>query len=263
MIIRRKVEHGFTSLPRAAFEDTRLSYEARGMLAYILVKPDDWTVRVTDLARQAGPKGCGRDRVYRMLDELKAAGYMTFSQGRDATGKLAAGEYVVTDTPADVSEKPDTKKPDTAQPDTENTGAYQILSITKDEELPRTESPSMLKGSMDGAAAGQTPGGDEPPSARSKPRRKDAPRTPISLGQGSTIYRDVVHLTPNAAQRELLDAAFERHGERHMRDSLARWLAHGWNPRNVLGMVDHMDGGGDRARAAEARDAKLLAAVIL
>ncbi len=100
-------------------------------------------------------------------------------------------------------------------------------------------------------------GAATPPTAD---RRPTQPRPPRALGQGSTIYRDMVKLTPNAHQRALLDAAFERHGERHMRDSMARWLAHGWNPRNVPGMVDHMDGG-DKARATEARDAAFWASV--
>lgn len=144
MIIRRKIEHGYTVMPRAAFEDTRLSYEARGMLGYILVKPNDWRVNVADLARQAGDKtdeetgtvtrGCGRDRIYRILAELRAAGYMTHSQPKGPDGRLLEGEYVVTDDPVpQVQEKPDTEKPDTAEPDAGNTGAYKRLSATENE----------------------------------------------------------------------------------------------------------------------------------
>ena len=39
-----------TSIPRI-IDDTRLSWAARGMLAYLLSRPAHWEVRVTDLQR--------------------------------------------------------------------------------------------------------------------------------------------------------------------------------------------------------------------
>lgn len=93
--------------------------------------------------------------------------------------------------------------------------------------------------------------GTGPAPAKTRTRRKATARTPLQLGQGSTIYRDVVKLTPNATQRVMLDAAFDKHGARHMVDALERWLAKGWSPKNVPGMVDFMDGG-DKGRRADA-----------
>lgn len=167
MIIRRRIEHGFSILPRAAFEDTRLSYEARGVLGYILVKPDNWQVHVTDLARNAGGKGCGRDRIYRILDELKATGYMRYEQARDtASGRLSAAQYIVSDQPVitgpEVSEKPEAGNPDTAEPDTENPDAYEELTSTDHELKPRTDPPPAPQGGpgtpqADLSLAGQPP----------------------------------------------------------------------------------------------------------
>lgn len=146
MIIRRRIDHGYTVMPRAALEDTRLSYEARGLLGYLLAKPNDWRVNVTDLCRKAGPKPCGRDRIYRILDELKAVGYVVFGQARDKDGRMLAGEYIVTDAPATTepeasetpqSENPDTAEPDAAEPDTENPDAYKDLTPT-DSEVDQT-----------------------------------------------------------------------------------------------------------------------------
>jgi len=76
---------------------------------------------------------------------------------------------------------------------------------------------------------------DEPPAKR-KHQRKRAPAAP--LGPGAVVYRDVFHLTPNVAQRELLDAACADLGPDDLRFYLTRWQAHGWKPTNVPGMVE-------------------------
>lgn len=74
------------------------------------------------------------------------------------------------------------------------------------------------------------------PAPKRRAKRQHADRVP--LGPGSEIYRDVVHLTPNSAQRPLLDEAYATLGESDLRFYLTRWLAHGWSPKNVPGMVD-------------------------
>lgn len=281
MIIRRRIEHGFTVIPRAAFEDTRLSFEARGVLGYILVKPDDWRVHVTDLARNAGGTGCGRGRIYRILDELKAAGYMTYRQTRAAGARMSEGEYVVTDQPAAVvSENPDTEKPDTDEPDTENTGAYQVLTATKNEPLPRTNGihPQRQTAAAGAAldaglspldhgqavrAASDQPGMPAKNGRNGKPGR--AARVGAApLGPGAVVYRDVVHLTPNHVQRVTLDDALAAHGEARMRAVLADWLGRGYSPKNVTGMVDAMAHGlNGYARNGNGRAAPDFSQVIL
>jgi len=68
-----KGENPYTPIRRETLQDNSLSWEARGVLAYLLSKPDKWQVRVTDLVRQ-GPGG--RDRMRRILKELEAAHYL-------------------------------------------------------------------------------------------------------------------------------------------------------------------------------------------
>src|SRR4051794_9053866 len=65
-------QHPYTQIVNRVLTDDRLSWEARGMLAYLLSKPDDWQVRFSDLRRQGGR---GRDSTQRILKELAAAGY--------------------------------------------------------------------------------------------------------------------------------------------------------------------------------------------
>jgi hypothetical protein len=46
MIIRRKVNRHFTTVPNEPVNDEGLSFEALGLLTYLLSRPDDWQVCV-------------------------------------------------------------------------------------------------------------------------------------------------------------------------------------------------------------------------
>jgi hypothetical protein len=61
-------------------EDTRLSWAARGLLAYLLSRSDDWKVLVNDLKKRGN---LGRDGIYALLRELRSAGYVRFERHRD------------------------------------------------------------------------------------------------------------------------------------------------------------------------------------
>ena len=60
----------FTNMLNDVIEDSRLSYRALGMLAYLLSKPEDWVIREAELAKA---HGCGRDAVYSRLMSLRLA----------------------------------------------------------------------------------------------------------------------------------------------------------------------------------------------
>ena len=64
MIIRTRKEHGdFAVLPKQALNDDRLSWEARGVLAYLLEKPDGWQVYQSDLVK----RGPAEDHIVRRI----------------------------------------------------------------------------------------------------------------------------------------------------------------------------------------------------
>lgn len=62
----------FVMIDKAFLEDTRLSYKAKGMLAYLLSKPDNWKVIVTNLVNNSTD---GKASIYAGLKELKDCGY--------------------------------------------------------------------------------------------------------------------------------------------------------------------------------------------
>jgi DnaD/phage-associated family protein len=71
--IRVKKDARYFSASNEPFNDKRLSWEARGLMGYLLSKPNDWEVRMTDLEEQ-GP--AGNHKLRRMLAELRQHGYM-------------------------------------------------------------------------------------------------------------------------------------------------------------------------------------------
>lgn len=86
----------FYLLRNSIAADSRLSWGARGLLIFLLTKPDDWRVSVAHLVTQtAGARiASGRDAVYALLAELIEAGYIERRQAH-VGGRLAEVEYVV------------------------------------------------------------------------------------------------------------------------------------------------------------------------
>ena len=86
-IIRRAVRpnSSFYTLDKRISEDKRLSWAARGMLVFLLGKPDHWSVSVAHLTsetKDALGRTSGRDAVYGLLTELQSAGYVSRAQER-------------------------------------------------------------------------------------------------------------------------------------------------------------------------------------
>ena len=68
----RKSPNRFVVMDKTFLEDSRLSYKAKGILAYLLSKPDDWKVIVGNLVNYSAD---GKASVYAGLKELKECGY--------------------------------------------------------------------------------------------------------------------------------------------------------------------------------------------
>jgi len=126
-IIRAPRRHRFVIMDQRAVEDDRLSWAARGLLCYLLSRPDDWKVMVNDLRKRGN---LGRDGIYRLLRELRTVGYAKFLRLRDKNGRIRGGIYIIreiADSPD--PELPDTVLPETAAPGTANPGALPTTDL--------------------------------------------------------------------------------------------------------------------------------------
>jgi len=96
-IVRVKKDPGnFFLMSKEPVEDPRLSWKAKGMLAYLMSKPGDWQIWVRDLVKRSAD---GRDAVLSGLQELIGAHYAAREQPRRANGTLGPVEYVVYESP--------------------------------------------------------------------------------------------------------------------------------------------------------------------
>lgn len=132
-IIRVVKHEKYAVISQAMLRDSRLSFAARGLLAYLLSKPSDWTMQTEDLIAQSP---AGRDAVYSMLKELETCGYLKRERVRDAKGHVS-WETTVYEVPglAPITASPNTAQPDTDKPDTvqPNTGKPDVKKDRKKE----------------------------------------------------------------------------------------------------------------------------------
>jgi len=82
---KRPVNH-FTIISNEVLRDSRLSFKARGLLACILSRPDNWRTTADSLAKESKE---GRTAILSGLQELKDIGYMIQTKHRDEKGKWA------------------------------------------------------------------------------------------------------------------------------------------------------------------------------
>ena len=80
------------------------------MMAYLLSKPDDWKVNAKNLQQ-----GCGKHKVYSILDELIKKRYLTREISKDDEGKFSGYTYYVYEEPQPIETGPESE----AQPSAE------------------------------------------------------------------------------------------------------------------------------------------------
>lgn len=129
-------EGNFYLLNKAISEDRRLSWAARGVLVFLLGKPDHWEISVAHLRGETATSGkpTGRDGVYGLLQELISAGYVQRRQDRSESGVLGEINYLVSESPLPAS-------PDTAQPYPANPTLVSIEGKQGLKGAARTEKP--------------------------------------------------------------------------------------------------------------------------
>ncbi|MCL2311895.1 MAG: helix-turn-helix domain-containing protein, partial [Firmicutes bacterium] len=110
-IIRiQKKRNNFVMLDKGFLEDKRLSFKAKGILAYLLSKPDGWKVIVKDLINHSAD---GKKAIYSGLRELKTYGYYKKEPVRDESNRVISHwESVIYECP---EEQPQAKQTEMTQ----------------------------------------------------------------------------------------------------------------------------------------------------
>ena len=110
MIKRGNPSVNYTKIPNSLAADRSLPFDSRGVLLYLLSKPPEWTVRMSDIEDQGGIK---KDKRQRIIRELVKTGYLVAQSSR-IDGKYTNVDYLVYDTPQTVL--PELDKPSLVNP---------------------------------------------------------------------------------------------------------------------------------------------------
>jgi hypothetical protein len=96
MILKRITREKFTIIATKALEDPKLSWKAKGLLAYIMSRPSDWRVYVDQLSTVSIDK---KHSTKEAVKELMNCGYVTRKRITDEKGRVVQWEYTISDFP--------------------------------------------------------------------------------------------------------------------------------------------------------------------
>ena len=142
-IVRTKREHNYTIVSNKVYDKNQLSWQAMGLLGYLLTKPDNWQVVVSELvnATKNTKKPTGREGVYNIINELKEKGFISVVKNSDGST-----DYTVYDEPIQQLNhenpnqgKPNQAEPNQAEPTLINTDIQQVLNNTNTPLPPNAE----------------------------------------------------------------------------------------------------------------------------
>jgi hypothetical protein len=180
------MKHPYVMVSNATAQDSQLSFEARGLLLYLLSQADNWYIQITDLQRKGRT---GRDRVNRIMKELEENGCAIWGRSKRLRSHSdGTFEWL----PPAISERPFTENPQMAYPSmdhpvngksvNEKPSAYKVKNLqsnksTKEEEilLPPFNSQSFLTALRNFEQHLKEKGAKQTPTARKALYRRLAP----------------------------------------------------------------------------------------
>ncbi|MDM7881587.1 DnaD domain protein [Staphylococcus borealis] len=94
-----KESGNFVTVHKSFIHDDNLSWKAKGILLYLLSRPDDWRIYETELNKHSSD---GRDSLRTGIKELEEAGYIHRTRRRNEKGQLREYEYQVFEQPNQI-----------------------------------------------------------------------------------------------------------------------------------------------------------------
>lgn len=161
ILIHRRTADTFARIPLALLADDGLSWNAKGILCYLLGKPPEWKVRVTDIYNHAKD---GKRAIRTGLKELREAGYAKLIAVRGG-GRITEWQWQIADSPLfapdarneevenedlqnvhtskkDGSKKEHSKKSKETEVPTETSAGRDSQSQSKEQQLAKIKAPA-------------------------------------------------------------------------------------------------------------------------
>lgn len=94
--VQKDRHNPYVIIDKQIFDNNNLSWKAKGILGYLLSKPDNWKISIADLIKQSKD---GRMSVYTGLKELENHGYLKRAPIRDEKKRIMYWEYTIFEKP--------------------------------------------------------------------------------------------------------------------------------------------------------------------
>lgn len=182
MIVRGpRPSDNFAQIHNAALADGRLSFKARGILAFLLSRPPGWKTSAERLAKSGTD---GERAVKSGLKELEELGYLQRTRGHAEDGTWVHNQ-VVTDQPAELASDPglDTmgaKQPDGEKEDTDLDTTGTFCTGGKQPDINNTSPNNNYLGEGD-VVSSPTEGGATTATSRISTEGREGVGTPTPL----------------------------------------------------------------------------------
>lgn len=149
--LQRRKRRSFTQVDNEISNNEEISWQAKGMLLYLLSKPDGWVFYETDLVKRATN---GRDSVRAIIKELLDYGYLKRGERiRNKKGHLGGYKYTVEDYLYESYDgksyigksyvgKTKVGNPYVGKSDTSNTESFSNTKSSSNTEREKKENPS-------------------------------------------------------------------------------------------------------------------------
>ncbi len=139
LIKRTKRVQNFTVVSNSILQSKKMSFEAKGILCYILSLPDDWILHTTKLMSDFN---IGRHMLNRCFSEIEEAGYMAkLGMVKGKGGRFEGYNYMFYDT--SIKESPYVDFPHAVPP---HTDSKHLQRTNNNKELINTKTPISPKG---------------------------------------------------------------------------------------------------------------------
>lgn len=217
-IIRVKKDAKYFTASNEPFNDKRLSWEARGLMGYLLSKPNNWQVRM-DALDKAGT--AGNYKIRRMLAELRKYGYMNRIRVTVEGGKF--------DWITEVYESP-SQNPKPSQ------------SVQKRTSVRKSASGSSASGKLPDIVNTDSQSTDVPEGNGLPPTPPETPK-PLKANQipEVVLFRSVTKRYPPSVNNDDVVSSVQKVKVRLGREVLAddllsfykSWTAKGYNPNSL------------------------------
>ena len=89
---KKSTDCPYTRINNRLLNDYSLSFAARGLMSYLLSKPDNWILIKSNLINNSP---AGSTAVNGLLNELESSGYIKSKSGRTGNGRYACTEFLI------------------------------------------------------------------------------------------------------------------------------------------------------------------------